>query len=574
MGENISVGYFIILVVCFGSLLTWFFARLKKKIFSSIISVLTISILCGAIGYSVFAPWLFPPPLTEVTVSALGEKNEKSEGLEVILTSVLVDGKEVSLRKIFPTGWINQNGSLVWRDYDQPADLSQTLTGKISLASDYQFVFSQNKWRGMASVQVGEQKEIIDLFTPTEADDNYSVSFQTDFQSVNGDLQKIQTGLITAVSALFILSVLCVGYYKKYPVTTLSSKTGTTHKPRVIWADCLRIVAAFTVVLLHSTVNVFSSLSVTDSAWYPSLYINTFTIFAVPCFFLLSGAFLIHKEETIKRTLSHRVIPLMIPLIFWSVFYIFVRYFTNFYPLKNNIWVSFLAIFQEEQFWHLWFFYALLSIYFLLPFISRCYNRLSISLKWYGVFILLLIPAGINTFLSLFSLNLNNNYLVIFPYLGLFVFGGLLMEYQTWWIGKWKLVLSCIVISYMLTTFLTYYFSMRLGYPTKTGFSGQSLQTNLFAISVFLLFLSLSDVLQKYLQKYSHYISQLSELTFGIFLVHYLFLYGVGNIQLVVWFTQNSLSLWNMMLGASLYFVLSAGLTYMISKIPYLRRVL
>jgi surface polysaccharide O-acyltransferase-like enzyme len=134
--------------------------------------------------------------------------------------------------------------------------------------------------------------------------------------------------------------------------------------------DILNIAACASVVVLHATGEVFSfSLSGT---WWAAMLLQSLGHFAVPVFFMLSGATLLDYRQryTTREYFHKRWQRIGIPFIFWTCFYIV----WNQLALKAPVLTGPLAVFDiflnngaSNIFW---FFYALVPIYLLIPVLS------------------------------------------------------------------------------------------------------------------------------------------------------------------------------------------------------------
>ena len=159
----------------------------------------------------------------------------------------------------------------------------------------------------------------------------------------------IQTLPKNILIILFLIFVVGLIFFPK-------RKAVRKRNDRELAGDLLRGISCFTVVLLHCTCNRLEDLS------FPNFALNSLTAFAVPCFYMLSGAYLLQKSQSIKVTIQKRVPKLLLPLLFWSLIYICVS--GNITPER------FIDMFFQEQATHLWYLYCLLGLYMLLPLLS------------------------------------------------------------------------------------------------------------------------------------------------------------------------------------------------------------
>ena len=192
-----------------------------------------------------------------------------------------------------------------------------------------------------------------------------------------------------------------------------------TDRTREVWGDLVRAICCFTIVVLHNTCNPLYQTEAGSAKWWPILAVNALTAFAVPCFYMISGAFLLRKETSIKDAVSKRVPKVYIPLIIWSIFYILT---------SDEIGVGrFVKMLVLPQTPHLWFIYCIVGIYLLLPFLSKLYCLLNDAQKAYLIALLLIVPCGWHDLGSLLGYNVPSLHFAVFwPDLGLFFLGAVL----------------------------------------------------------------------------------------------------------------------------------------------------
>lgn len=123
--------------------------------------------------------------------------------------------------------------------------------------------------------------------------------------------------------------------------------------------DALRVAACFLVVLLHISGENFQAFG---PKWFSANVIESFTRASVPIFFMISGATLLRKSETLSDYFLKRFIRVIPPLIAWSVFYL---WWLQHNGVQTGNWA--VAILQGPTMFHLWFFYALIGLYLFVP---------------------------------------------------------------------------------------------------------------------------------------------------------------------------------------------------------------
>ena len=335
---------------------------------------------------------------------------------------------------------------------------------------------------------------------------------------------------------------------------------------RLYWIDILRVILPFIIVVLHCTCNTYLDwFDLNDQRWYMSLYLNCFTSAAVPMFFMLSGATLLKRNICVDEGLKKRIVKVVIPLFFWSVLYILLNkfYFHN----SESLIRSMFGMLFNSQYAHLWFMYTLLGLYFLLPIISHIYHSIDKKTMYYLLIIIVAIPSII-----VYSSNMLGIYIAIpsfaifFPELGLFILGAYLTDGKKSWCENAKLWSAICVVSFMWLVVSVYWTCVQNDAAVKSIFSSYgNMPTLLFAISFFMLIYSLETKWRKLSKKTVYALQKLSSVSMGVYFSHMLVLALVGNVGC---FTNNFGTLFNMLAGAILYYVVAATICLYGTSIP------
>jgi hypothetical protein len=107
-----------------------------------------------------------------VIITALNKQNEMAEGNEIHIVDVMVDDISIPLTHIFEKKWIitEQEGGrrYIWRTYNKPETMTETLKGKLPKGKSICIVFEQDKWRGIAEVEIFGIKQVIDCYSEND----------------------------------------------------------------------------------------------------------------------------------------------------------------------------------------------------------------------------------------------------------------------------------------------------------------------------------------------------------------------------------------------------------------------
>lgn len=140
-------------------------------------------------------------------------------------------------------------------------------------------------------------------------------------------------------------------------------------KAHLDYIDFLNIFACFGVICLHCSGAVFQFEE--TRLWFISMLVQTVFHFAVPVFFMVSGANLLEyraRYDT-KTFFKKRAARTGIPFLFWSVFYLFLPCLLKGATLPTAVMLR-NAIFNNEANNIFWFFYAIFAIYLCMPVFS------------------------------------------------------------------------------------------------------------------------------------------------------------------------------------------------------------
>ncbi|WP_272023351.1 acyltransferase [Olleya namhaensis] len=272
----------------------------------------------------------------------------------------------------------------------------------------------------------------------------------------------------------------------------------------------LRVLATFSIVVIHvsgSIVNDYDNANLFN--WNIANIFDAFSRYAVPMFFMISGALLLNKEYSLNVFLNKRVKKIMFPFLFWSIIYSLLnRYVFNSESL--NIEKNIKDVFYGSEY-HLWFIYTLLGVYLITPILNKWVKSSSkVEIRYFLViwFITLIISIpGLNIYFPKINL-------VYFSgYVGYFVLGYYLYYWTT--SNKW-LAIGFILSGGLVTVFGTAFYTVKESAFYYYFYEYLNLNTCLVSIGVFILFNKLKGVNQSF----DTLINKISVQTFGVFLIH------------------------------------------------------
>lgn len=139
--------------------------------------------------------------------------------------------------------------------------------------------------------------------------------------------------------------------------------------------ELIRMISFVLVIAIHVT-NYFCRAygKIPQGEYLFSLALDTAARVSVPCFFMISGALLLGREEPVSKHIS-RLIRFVIVLVVWSaIYYVWnIGYMKSEYDLKDILEVPVEA--------HLWYLYAMIPIYIAMPFLQVLCRAMSMTLE-------------------------------------------------------------------------------------------------------------------------------------------------------------------------------------------------
>jgi len=289
----------------------------------------------------------------------------------------------------------------------------------------------------------------------------------------------------------------------------------------MIWLDNAKIIAAFAVVLLHTSNIFLMGEALGTSAWWVSNFYNSISNWCVPVFIMISGALLLEpiKQEKLTVFYQKRATKILIPMTFWSLF--FLVWTTLFLGKDIGVLHSLQLISQGLPYYHMWYLYMILVMYLFTPFFRKMVASSSTNELIFFVVIILFMAAFIVIRQS-FILNTHetqnyiplifiNWFLFCIPYF----FLGHLIRQSSFQPNKY--VLWSVFLGSIILTAVGYY-QLSLTFDLSTGiYIRHYLSVSVIPMSISIMYLLKSwntPIISKFFTK------QLAILTLGVYLIH------------------------------------------------------
>lgn len=293
---------------------------------------------------------------------------------------------------------------------------------------------------------------------------------------------------------------------------------------RMVHYDLLRIVAAFSVVMLHSAGQKWYKLPVTDRGWQIADAWDALFRFGVPIFVMISGAIFLNKDISIKRLYFHNIFRLLAIYWIWSALY--GLYDCRNYDLKAVDWKEIAKEMLSGRY-HLWFLPMIVAVYMLVPVLRVWVKNAEKRNLQYFLLLFFFLKIGMFTVSAL-----SGNYLVRYAagladimeigmacsYVGYFVWGYYIAHYGI--PEKWhRAVYAGVIPAALLNVFLDRFLSLRAGEPKGEIYDSYGVFTFVIVTALFLFFTNVMGRVH-YSNRAAWAIRELSGGTLGVYVMH------------------------------------------------------
>lgn len=303
---------------------------------------------------------------------------------------------------------------------------------------------------------------------------------------------------------------------------------------RLIYLDLLRIFCTVCMVALHvSGAGMQAPIGSFD--WHVCNIYDGITHFCVPVFAMISGAFLLDpsRDYSLKKLYKVKILRIVTAFAFWSVTYAVITAFKSNKPFGKELVIDFVSNILKGHF-HLWFMFMIAGLYMLAPLLRKFTQDKKLTEYF-------LILCGVFMFsipnISLYSLsdkvdavasyvNEKFNMDFVFGFTFYFVAGCYFRRYNP--TKKLKAVIYVLgVVSAVMIPAGTYFYSSLAGKNQFILYAFQSPLIGLLSVSLFLAFKDIFSSVN-FGNKSLKVISFLSATSFGVYLIHVVFLDAFG----------------------------------------------
>lgn len=340
---------------------------------------------------------------------------------------------------------------------------------------------------------------------------------------------------------------------------------------RIAYLDLLNIIAIISVIAMHCNGIVHGNPNI--RAWNTSLIVECICYFAVPMFFMISGANLMKYREryNTKEFFKKRCLKVLIPFIAWAIImFVFKIFITKSISIETiNTPIKFLnAFFSNKEEATYYFMFEILGIYLIMPLLSLLAKDEYKKTLWLIVGLYFIFNATLPNLFVLVGIKWYTGFgMPLSGYAIYVILGYLLSEEEL--DNKWKILIYIgAVIGILYRYITTFILSKSAGQVIKTTWGYSSWHCMLLTVSVFIMIKNLK-IEDKINNTAKTIMAKIAQCSFGIYLIHMI----VKACYIKV-FNINTLSWHFRTFGVLGIYIISLVGVMLMKKIPILRKIL
>ncbi|MGN0017722.1 MAG: acyltransferase [Candidatus Gastranaerophilaceae bacterium] len=345
-------------------------------------------------------------------------------------------------------------------------------------------------------------------------------------------------------------------------------------KKRELYIDFLRLFACYLVIFNHTNERGFYNIWDINTPWYCfNVAASTFCKCAVPIFFMISGALLLQKTESIS-SIYKKVLKYLVDIVIFSVIYMGLGNLTL--GLSYQLPKDFIV----NNYWHLWYLYAYIAFLITLPLLRDLVKGITAQSAKY-LFIVAALYMGFDPIIENFLIHINGSIkpswiienIFIFPIMGYCITKFIDIEK----ISKKNILMMWLVtfVSMIVSGISEYYYLLKNPKSMDEFFL-----RNFSLILAVVVFITAKKVFNRYKfaigEKYYNITSELAKNTYGAYLLHILFLWAISDFYKVfIQFEQYNAITRHFGIFVTCFVVLILSLisTYILRKIPIIKNL-
>ena len=344
---------------------------------------------------------------------------------------------------------------------------------------------------------------------------------------------------------------------------------------RNISFDLLRIISAFSVVMLHVSGTYITGSQVGSLDFRIANFMNSISRFGVPIFVMISGAIFLseNKTVTVKKLWSRNIFRMITVFVVWSFAY---YVYQSLYWWKFDFWKYGIVrtitgcVYASD---HFWFIFMIIGLYALVPFLRTWVHHASKKELDYFVILFFIFQIARTTVSILIDKSLVQEILGLVKivelswYVGYFVIGYILVRYGI--SKKLKtLIYSLVPVGIVANFLISDYMSIKQGAYSAGIYDSFGVFTFIHSIALFVFFV---DVFSKVKigEKGTKLCTNMALDTLGIYLMHVGLLDFLKSIQFI---PESVPTVVGILLLSIVCYAVSGVTASMLRRIPFIGR--
>lgn len=343
-------------------------------------------------------------------------------------------------------------------------------------------------------------------------------------------------------------------------------------KKHYYYMDILNIMATMAVLWLHTSEYAFEYKPY-DPSWYISLIIQVVFIWAVPIFFMISGANLLNYRDRYdtKTFFKKRMLRVLLPFIFWS----FIWYAWNHFVMHQDNWSikGFINGIEYDTIQPIfWFFYFVIPIYIAMPFLSVLATKANKKVVTYIITLYVIGVGIINYGYMLLQRTpdqmVNNVPLVLSTGVGIFFIGWYLHTFEiTKKVRYWLYAGTGLSIIFMILT--TIMLSAIRGETVRDVYSVFSIGGFFIPLGIWAWAQHRFDITWQPSAKVATWLRKLSGVSLGVYVIHEFLIMIIEHV-----FSLSASSWVHLFILPLIVWLLSVIMILILQRIPVVKRLL
>ncbi len=144
----------------------------------------------------------------------------------------------------------------------------------------------------------------------------------------------------------------------------MNTNSSALSQNRLIHFDIMRLFAAFAVVVIHVSAEIFDLYTINSVEWMVTNFFDSVFRWAVPVFIMISGSLFLSKKIDIKKLYKKNILKIIIAYIVWASVYAIYSYLT-----KGSLLTTVTTFIEGD--YHMWYLFMIVGLYIVTPILKQ-----------------------------------------------------------------------------------------------------------------------------------------------------------------------------------------------------------